>query len=228
VRLENDKIPASDSKSSPRRGKSLSLRLIGRALQPGNAGNPQPVGCYVKAIFAGRPGQARPPGAITDADIAARLAASPALAPIFSGYPVIHDRIDSLFAGRPQAALRPDHCGASTGRILIFDPMGDIYPCNNVVGQRQHRVGTCLPMLTWDDAVQARWSARTAGRMTGLTDCKYALFCGGGCLFDAQVRHGSIAAKECDCNEFAGAFANLVRTSHARISRSGALEGGGS
>ena len=178
--------------------------------------------CYVKAVFPTRPGKIQV-GAITDADVALKLGNSPRLARIFSGYPVIHDRIDSLFEGRISDALRSGHCGAPSGQILIFDPAGSIFPCNNVVGEERHQIGTYFPHLCWNDDVRQSWAHRTVGRMAELNSCKYALFCGGGCLYDAQVQRGSIKEKSCDCSNFAQEFENLIRASYARIFRSSVL-----
>jgi uncharacterized protein len=175
--------------------------------------------CYVKAVFPTRSGKIQV-GAITDADVALKLGNSPRLARIFSGYPVIHDRIDSLFGGSTSDALRPGHCGAPSGQILIFDPGGSIFPCNNVVGERRHQIGTYFPTLRWNDDVRQSWAHRTVGRMAELYSCKYALFCGGGCLYDAQVQHGSIKQKSCDCGKFSQEFENLIRASYARLFRS--------
>ena len=108
--------------------------------------------------------------------------------------------------------------------ILIFDPLGRIFPCNNVVGETCHQVGTYFPDLKWEDAVTETWASRTVGRMREVAGCKYALFCGGGCLYDAQVQHGTIQRKSCDCSEFGKQFSELVRASYRRIARADALE----
>jgi radical SAM protein with 4Fe4S-binding SPASM domain len=179
--------------------------------------------CYVKAIFATRPGKSPTPLAITDADVAQRLAKSGRLAQIFSGYPVIHDRVYALFANRLTDARRPSHCGAPGGRILIFDPAGRIFPCNNVVGDMNHQIGTYYPLLRWNDDVRQAWMRRTVGQMPSLSNCRYAFFCGGGCLYDAQVQHGSIHSKSCDCDKFPQEFENLILASYQRIFRAPAL-----
>jgi uncharacterized protein len=178
---------------------------------------------YVKAIFATPTSKANHSKTVTDADVAQKLASSAQLAQIFSGYPVIHDRIDSLLAGRPDDAMRSDHCGAPTGQILIFDPAGRIFPCNNVVGQPSHQVGTYDPHLNWNEDARQMWSGRTVGQMRDVQACKYAFFCGGGCLYDAQVRSGSIKVKSCDCDAFPVQFENLVLASYRRIFRKPAI-----
>ena len=180
--------------------------------------------CYVKAIFGTKEGRETPKNAVTDTQIAKVISDSPRIAQIFSGYPVIHDRINSRLYGATKSALRSDHYGASSGRILIFDSLGRIFPCNNVVGDFHHQVGTYFPDLKWHTTVTERWGARTVGRLRDVAGCKYALLRGGGCLYDAQVQHGTIDRKSCNCSEFAYQFADLVRATYHRIFRAEALQ----
>jgi uncharacterized protein len=203
--------------------------------------------CYVKSIFPTKRGSTQPQqmvirGAlrerlagsspaptplagvqarslVTDADVARKIASSDRLSRCFSGYPVIHDRIDSLFAARPDQALRPSHCGTSSLQVLIFDPRGDIYPCNNLVGRREHRVGSFHPLLDWQEERTAIWRTRTVASMPEVAACKFALFCGGGCAFDAAVASGDVSTKSCDCDDFGATFTSMVAASYRRIVR---------
>jgi radical SAM protein with 4Fe4S-binding SPASM domain len=156
-------------------------------------------------------------GLVTDADVADKLASSDRLSRLFSGYPVIHNKIDALFRQRTSDALRPSHCGTASLQVLIFDPRGDVYPCNNLVGRPEHRVGTYHPRLQWQDARVETWRKRVVSSMPDVVACKYALFCGGGCAFDAAVAHSDVRAKACDCADFARAFAGMVASSYRRL-----------
>jgi uncharacterized protein len=156
-------------------------------------------------------------GLVTDADVAEKLASSDRLSRLFSGYPVIHHKIDALFKQRADDALRPSHCGTASLQVLIFDPRGDIYPCNNLVGRPEHRVGTFHPSLQWQDARVETWRTRVVSSMPDVVTCKYALFCGGGCAFDAAVAHSDIRSKACDCADFAREFAGMVASSYRRF-----------
>ncbi len=173
--------------------------------------------CYVKAIFPIKSSLSKGRSMITDADIADALASSVRLSKIFSGYPVFHHRIDSLFFERSRDALRPYHCGASNGKILVFDPFGYIFPCNNVVGDQMHHIGRYYPSFYWDELSMAKWSQRTVPRIPDTKNCKYALFCGGGCHYDALVAHGEINVTSCNCTEFARTFKGLIISTYQRI-----------
>lgn len=172
---------------------------------------------YIKAIFPARRCGALVLPSATDFDVALHLAKNGHLARIFSSYPVIHDRIDSLFEGRLKDAMRSSHCGAPSGQIVIFDPIGRIFPCNNIVGEIDHQVGTYYPTLSWNDKNRRTWAARTVRRMPKVNQCKYGFFCGGGCLYDAQVRHGAIGEVSCQCCEFSGLFRALVIANYNKI-----------
>lgn len=87
-------------------------------------------------------------------------------------------------------------CGAQSG-MIIFDPLGDIYSCWDVVGQRELRVGRYIPNFELEDAFANKWfNARVSKH--SCVNCKYVLFCGGGCLANAMRITGKMQSGICN------------------------------
>lgn len=87
------------------------------------------------------------------------------------------------------------YCESNAGR-LIFDPFGDMYVCPEHVGTESVRVGQYYPHVRWNDSYQ-EWQERTVLTIPECRDCRYALFCGGGCSFKALERHGTLSKPVC-------------------------------
>ena len=175
--------------------------------------------CYLKAIFPVTPTppeRLRATSYVAEHEVAEKLAGSPRLARIFHGYPVVHDRVYSLFANKPGAALSPGHC-CGDGRTFIFDPLGRIFPCNNMVGEPDQHVGSYFPALQWDDGARSGWEQRSAESMSGVLKCKYALFCGGGSPYDSLHGACNISCKSCECDQFGRTFAAYVVATYYRL-----------
>jgi uncharacterized protein len=109
----------------------------------------------------------------------------------------------ALFA-RGFPTFKPSFCGSNTG-MYLFDPFGDLYPCWDVVGRPEFKVGRFFPNgLQLDDARLRPWLERTVATIPECLACKYALFCGGGCPIQARQAHGRFAAPM--CHDFPGQF----------------------
>lgn len=77
--------------------------------------------------------------------------------------------------------FRPVYCGAQTG-AYVFDAYGNIYPCLETVGNEDRRIGSITRNgINWFEKEVNYWRSYS---ITGkrCICCKYALFCGGGCL----------------------------------------------
>lgn len=97
-----------------------------------------------------------------------------------NGYHSLLKRIKtSIFDGKP-IALTPTYCSAqSTG--YVFSPLGEIYPCWEVVGNPKHQIGKIVKEdILWKDNILKEWHSHNVGT-TSCVHCKYALLCGGGC-----------------------------------------------
>jgi uncharacterized protein len=87
------------------------------------------------------------------------------------------------------------YCDAHGG-TFVYDPFGDIYVCTEHVGEEQARVGKYYPDLVWNDMYN-KWRSRTILSVPECRTCKYALFCGGGCGYEALARFGTLYKPVC-------------------------------
>ncbi len=85
--------------------------------------------------------------------------------------------------------------------MFVFDPFGDIYPCWEVIGRTEHRIGTYGPgRLELDERAVDTWHNRSVVEIRGCRACAYLFFCGGGCQAFAIARTGR--ADEPHCLDF--------------------------
>lgn len=59
--------------------------------------------------------------------------------------------------------------------MIIFDPLGDIYSCWDVVGQREYRVGHYMPDFVLEDTFADKWFDSRVSKFSCIK-CKYVLF----------------------------------------------------
>ena len=107
--------------------------------------------------------------------------------------------LEHLFAGEP---FKPRFwaCGAHTS-ILIYDSLGDIYPCYEAVGEKAHKVGEYMPTLQFNETFD-KWRNRTVFTIPECRECNLAFFCGGGCAHRAFEAAGSLYSPVCDKAKF--------------------------
>lgn len=91
-------------------------------------------------------------------------------------------------------------CGAHTS-ILIYDPVGDIYPCYQAVGDQCNKVGVYTPAVTFNNTFH-QWRNRSVFAIDECRKCNIAFFCGGGCAYGAYRETGSIYNPHCDKIKF--------------------------
>lgn len=87
------------------------------------------------------------------------------------------------------------YCEATAG-MYIYDPFGDIYVCWEHVGEESTNVGVYYPGLSWNDQY-SQWRERTVFTIPQCRQCVYALFCGGGCGYEALERYGTLSKPVC-------------------------------
>ena len=100
--------------------------------------------------------------------------------------------------GEPFPLFRATYCGAHSG-MYVLDPLGDIYACWERTGDARQRIG-------WFDesGVQfvadrvAAWRGRSVNTNETCAQCRYSLYCGGGCAAYAEDLHGTIFGNYCD------------------------------
>lgn len=107
--------------------------------------------------------------------------------------------------------FKPSFCGANFG-MFIFDPRGDLYTCWELVGQHEAKVGRYVPGLALDRTLLDQWQRRTVSNIPRCAECKYAMFCGGGCEAFAYNRTGCFFSSYCD--DFPRVFAKFAAVAY--------------
>lgn len=83
---------------------------------------------------------------------------------------------------------------AAQANGYVLDPLGNIYPCWEVIGDKKHLEGTYSSKeIIWNSEVLNRWKNTNISQRTPCNHCKYALLCGGGCPY----RHALGENKHC-------------------------------
>lgn len=98
---------------------------------------------------------------------------------------------DNLFS------FQSSFCGAQNG-MYILDPCGDIYTCWELVGQDQFLVGSYKDELVFDREAIDRWQGKNISKVDACSKCKYAFFCGGGCMAGALREGRGYNSPHCD------------------------------
>lgn len=107
--------------------------------------------------------------------------------------------------------IRSTHCVAQSGEY-IFDPYGDIYPCWDVLGKKQHILGSYLnDSIEWTEMLK-KWHNRNVGTISCCNQCKYALLCNGGCV--GLVLHRNKELNANFCNDFYNTFEIAVNRAY--------------
>lgn len=88
-------------------------------------------------------------------------------------------------------------CGAQNG-MYILDPCGDIYACWELVGQDQYIVGNYKDRVIFDDEALGKWVGKNISKVDACSKCKYAFFCGGGCMAGALREGRGYNSPHCD------------------------------
>ena len=74
-------------------------------------------------------------------------------------------------------------CAAQAGGYVL-DPLGNIYPCWEVIGNKEYCKGRYnFDGITWNDSVLTQWNHTDISQKNPCRHCKYALMCGGGCPY---------------------------------------------
>ena len=114
--------------------------------------------------------------------------------------------LKSLLLGKP-LAYKGAFCGSQTGNI-IFDPLGDIYPCWDVVGISKYKIGRYIPDFHLEDDRLKFWFYMNVSE-SNCCKCKYALFCGGGCIIGSLRKNGKV--KPGNCNNYPQLFIRMIK-----------------
>lgn len=87
----------------------------------------------------------------------------------------------------------------SRNGMITIDPYGDVYTCWDVIGNKDQAVGKIdfeNQTINYTDKLKL-WTDRSTDVVSGCGDCKYALFCEGGCAAHANVITGNYNKSYC-------------------------------
>ena len=104
-----------------------------------------------------------------------------------SGWDIVENILSSLRNKKP-FKQKFAYCGANT-TTYGFDPDGKIYACFDAVGMKEMAIGEYYPSYYIDKIIENKWRT-TVFEKEHCKNCKYALLCGGGCIF-----HGILSGK---------------------------------
>lgn len=111
----------------------------------------------------------------------------------------LRSRVLSIFMSGDHPGLQPTYCGAHTG-MYVIDRFGDLYACWERTGNAKIRIGRIRPdaAVEIDETNSSMWRTRTVTSNPVCRQCRYALYCGGGCAVLAEGRKGRIDRNYCD------------------------------
>ena len=98
-------------------------------------------------------------------------------------------------------------CGAQNAS-MIFDPLGDIYTCWDMVGHPEHRVGTYYPEFKLEEKSVEEWYGLEISNYK-CVKCPYVLFCLGGCPVRSLYETDKIEPGY--CNDYPRLFGRILK-----------------
>ena len=119
----------------------------------------------------------------------------------------VRSKIMKAVEGKGLMGFQSTFCGAQNG-MIIFDPCGDMYTCWEIVGMEKYKVGTYKDEVVFDEEELERWYGKNIGKTNACSKCKYAFFCGGGCMVQAIKEGRGYNSPYCD---------GLPKTFHAVV-----------
>lgn len=136
---------------------------------------------------------------VSNVDVMEKIGLQCGKFPYNSAYARMHRRLVGYMEGKRYQNLRSEFCVAHSGKYTV-DPFGNVYTCWDMM----HNPKAVVAKL---DVEQGRfvynenyeiWMQRTVNRLEKCRECKYALFCGGGCAAQSLESMGSMDEAFCD------------------------------
>lgn len=113
----------------------------------------------------------------------------------------LQSRIRLMFEQRsdPFVNFRASFCAAH-GKMYVFDPFADIYACWEKTGDARIRIGRVTEAGEIESNVlnNEKWRSRTVTSNPVCRQCRFALYCGGGCAVLALGQKGQFFRNHCD------------------------------
>jgi len=120
--------------------------------------------------------------------------------------------IKESISGNKPFSYTSTNCGGNKGNMFVFAPDGRVHACWDC-GPEDQEIGSYQPDRIWNkEFYKQNWLSRKVENLPVCKECKYALFCGGGCQYLAEKRTGSYFSPY--CNGFQDLFDEvLLKTS---------------
>lgn len=115
----------------------------------------------------------------------------------------------SAIKSRKPLPYKGNFCSSQTGGY-VFDAFGKIYPCWEIVGDKNFIVGDYSGNeIVWDNTKIDYWLSQTIFNYKECQSCKCALLCGGGCPAHNLDHHRCLNMMEIIKNAAQRAYKNL-------------------
>lgn len=122
-------------------------------------------------------------------------------------------KIYNALKNKRSIPFNPIGCTAQSGGYVL-DPIGNIYPCWEVIGKKEFVEGTYSSKgVIWNNKVLNRWHNSDVTQRKPCNHCKYALFCGGGCPYHNFIMN----KRENQCSTFKELFNQTVNKAYAEL-----------
>lgn len=126
----------------------------------------------------------------------------------------IYKNIYDALANKKPLPLNSISCTAQSGGYVL-DPLGNIYPCWEVVGKKEFVKGVySKDGISWNNDVVEKWRNTDISQKEPCNCCKYALLCGGGC-----PHYSLLKGQKTQCAIFKGAFNLMINKAYAELNK---------
>lgn len=139
-----------------------------------------------------------------------------------SAFNRIYIPLKRMLSGESAACFKSEYCGAHSGN-LVFDPFGNIFSCwdvltdpRSIIGKVDTEKGVCVFQENYET-----WQNRTVATIPFCKNCKYKLFCGGGCAAQGMVVNNDMNLPFCE--EFTQRFNQIAVKIATQLLREGKL-----
>ncbi len=111
----------------------------------------------------------------------------------------LRNQAHRIFTTKGLPTFKPSFCAAHTG-MYIFDAFGDIYACWEKTGDEQVKIGHVDEDgdAHLNAEIHTMWRKRTVASNPACLNCRYNMFCGGGCAMLALENQGGFYTNYCD------------------------------
>lgn len=101
----------------------------------------------------------------------------------------IYQLINEAITNKKPIAFRSVYCSSQTGEFVL-DPLGEIYPCLEVIGEKKYSLGTYKETnIKWNNFILSNWRNMDILQSNLCRTCQYALICGGGCPLHSLLQN---------------------------------------